>query len=152
MQVYDLSQKAAELYAKSKSNANKRELLLTVATELQISNGKVLYKLKPIFQLIADAVEATNRSKVKTLPEIDGNIFELAETPVNKRQNAQSLTERSTWLSSRVQMGFLKDIVEISTTLLRHSGHAIGNKMRQIRHSRYDIGMKFLPKSFPTIF
>jgi site-specific DNA recombinase len=76
--IYDLSQKAKEVYLKAKTE-DKRQLIKLIFNNLIINEGKLEYSYTTAFKILSEAVKATNSSKIPILKENKGKIFEPGE-------------------------------------------------------------------------
>lgn len=76
MTIFELSQRAPEIYAKA-TPEEKRRLLSLVFSSLIIENNKIHFEYTEPFKILADAVEATNSSKVFKSIKSPIQIFEL---------------------------------------------------------------------------
>ena len=77
--IYDLSQRAPELYLEA-NKEDKRKLIDRIFNNLTLNEGKLDYEFSPAYKLLTKAVEITNSSKVQDLLEESPNIF---EPPIN---------------------------------------------------------------------
>lgn len=75
MSIYDLSQKAKEIYAKAKPD-EKRQLMSLVFQSLSLNEGKLISQYTKPFEVLAEAVKATNSSKVAVLEKTGQRILE----------------------------------------------------------------------------
>lgn len=90
MNIYEISQHAKEIYlkAKKKNKTDKqRQLMRFVYKNMTLNNGKVGYEYTPAFQLLSEAVEFTNRSKMTKTPKIENKIFEQTKSAVFLENN-----------------------------------------------------------------
>lgn len=62
--IFDLSQKGLEIYEKV-SDKRKRELIKLMFTDMKLHNGVIEYRWTKPFQILYEAVKATNSSKVQ---------------------------------------------------------------------------------------
>lgn len=76
LNIYNLAQRAKEIYSVAQLD-QKRQLISQVFDNLLVDKGKLFYKYSAPFNLLATAVEATNKSS-KTLEDtvLRGKIFE----------------------------------------------------------------------------
>jgi len=81
--LYELSQRAREIYQKA-SLEEKRDLISLVFEELLLDEGKLIFTYSKPFQLLYEAINSTNSSKVLSLAESSPEIFELSESLDNK--------------------------------------------------------------------
>jgi site-specific DNA recombinase len=82
MNVYDLSQRAKEIYEGTKEIDSKRQLLRLVYENLSVKDGKIFYTYTKAFKLLYLAVEATNGTKFDSVVKTDKRIFERKESYV----------------------------------------------------------------------
>lgn len=85
MNFYDTSQRAAEIFQKSQMD-QKRQLIRLVFEKLILDDGKLEYFYSKPFQILHDAVIATNRSKELQKVPSDDKIFEQVEKIANITQ------------------------------------------------------------------
>ena len=96
--IYDLSQKAKEIYLKAKDKENKRQLFKLIFATLTVDAGTLSYTFTKAFQLLSEAVAITNGSNVdKTLP-ITARIFEPMEKTDTTEQIGGLVPTCPTWL------------------------------------------------------
>jgi len=77
--IYDLSQKAKQIYLKAKKKKmidKQRQLMRFVFTKLTLDEGKVGFEHTPAFELLYAAVKATNSSKIAKRVKNGEGIFE----------------------------------------------------------------------------
>ncbi len=77
--IYELSQRAKQIYIKAKSEDDKRSLINLVFTNLILNEGKLNLEYTKTFKLLAEAVKLTNRSKMIENKDLEENIFEPKE-------------------------------------------------------------------------
>ena len=77
--IYELSQRAKQIYVKAKSEEDKRSLINLVFTNLTLNEGKLNLEYTKTFKLLAEAVKLTNRSKMIENKDLEENIFEPKE-------------------------------------------------------------------------
>lgn len=97
--VFDLAQRAREIYEQKPPEA-KKDLLRLVFKDIRLDEGKVLPKLNKAFAILKSAVEETNGSKelqISTLPE---KVFEPQLSSADKRKNRALDPVSSKWLGS----------------------------------------------------
>lgn len=95
--LYDLSQRATDIYDKAKID-DKRQLLRLVFSKMTLDEGKLDFKYTPAFKLLSEAVSLTNSSKVTRMPKIKEDIFEPSKKLDSKGQTAYLYADRPTWL------------------------------------------------------
>lgn len=77
--IFDLSQRAKEIYTKAKDIEQKRQLIKLVFYKITLNEGIVSYEYSQAFKLLSEAVKLTNSSKVtKNITNTD-KIFEPQE-------------------------------------------------------------------------
>lgn len=77
--IYDLSQRAKEIYLKAKTKKmldDQRQLMRLVFAKMLLDEGKLSYEYTPAFNLLSEAVRATNSSKVANWGKNGDKIFE----------------------------------------------------------------------------
>ncbi|MBN1263466.1 MAG: hypothetical protein JW991_03875, partial [Candidatus Pacebacteria bacterium] len=79
MNIYELSQRAKQVYLKAESEEDKRKLIRLVFGRLTLDEGKIDTVYSPAFKLLSEAVEHTNSSKVAKTHTIEDRIFEPQE-------------------------------------------------------------------------
>ncbi len=95
--IYELSQKAKEIYLKAKQD-EKRQLISLVFSKLSLDEGKLSYGYSKAFQLLSEAVKATNSSKLVKTTKSSAQIFEPSEKDGKSRQNEDFYLQRSVLL------------------------------------------------------
>ncbi len=96
--IYELSQRARQIYEKAKSEEDKRALINLVFSKLTLNEGKLNIEYSKTFELLAEAVRITNNSKVQNKEEITDKTFEPKEKPDNTLQTGHLYLERPIWL------------------------------------------------------
>ena len=84
--IYDLAQRAKELYLKSQME-RRRQLISLVFSNLIIDNGKLFYTYSKPFEILSKAVNATNKSTKMT--KNDGLVKKIFEPSKNTENMAQ---------------------------------------------------------------
>ena len=77
--IYDLSQKAKQIYLKAKAKKltdKQRQLVRFIFTSLTLNEGKVNHEYTPAFKILSKAVKATNGSKIAKSTKNRDRIFE----------------------------------------------------------------------------
>ena len=74
--IYDLSQRAKEIFLKAKEKEHKRQLIKLIFAALTIDAGILSYTYTKAFQLLSEAVVATNSSNVDKIVKNQTRIFE----------------------------------------------------------------------------
>lgn len=85
--IYELSQKAKEIYLKA-GKEEKRQLINLVFNKLLLKDCKISLAYSKPFEILSEAVKLTNGSKVLNLANSPSKIFEPAKILVNKRKTA----------------------------------------------------------------
>ena len=98
MNIYELSQKAPEIYANMESVNDKRIMLNKVFAVMRLGEGIFDYEFTDTFKLLFNAVDMTNSSKIDLIEEEHEKIFEPSILLSNKRKNRALDPVRSTWL------------------------------------------------------
>ncbi len=78
MNIYELSQRAREIYSTTKDNERKRQLINLVFDNLNLNEGKLSFVYSKPFEVIARAIGITNSSKVLNLTHMSIKNFELS--------------------------------------------------------------------------
>lgn len=86
MAIYELSQRAHNIYLEGAED-EKRRLIGLIFGDLRLDEGELKPQYTKAFQLLAEAVRATNSSKLANLTELPAEIFEPHETPVKTNKN-----------------------------------------------------------------
>jgi len=89
LNIYDLSQRASGIYREA-SLEEKRRLLRLVFDGLFLDEGKLCFTYSKPFQMLHQAVEFTNSSKMKNLAKSCSRNFEPCKKPVNTSKNGVS--------------------------------------------------------------
>ena len=96
--IYDLSQRAKEIFLKAKEKEHKRQLIKLIFATLTIDAGVVSYAYTKAFQLLSEAVEATNSSNMDKLIKNQTGIFEPSIKDDLRPQSAYLEAYRPVWL------------------------------------------------------
>lgn len=99
--IFDISQRAKQIYLKArkkKLTEKQRQLLRFMFTNLTLDEGKVDYEYTPAFNLLSQAVAATNGSKVAKNSLNGDRIFELNEGSDKSGKTDDLRLQRSTLL------------------------------------------------------
>lgn len=95
--LYELSQKATEIYYKA--DVDQRRLLLRmVFQDLTMNEGLISYKLTKPFQILYDAIQITNSSKMMKTEENGARNFEPSKKADNTVQMGDISLLRPNWL------------------------------------------------------
>ncbi len=86
LNIYELSQKAPELYQRA-SIEEKQQLMRLVFENLSLMGEKINYSYAKPFDLLVEAVKATNSSKVLNSKELPANIFEPSDFRIKTNKN-----------------------------------------------------------------
>lgn len=93
--IYDLSQRAKEIYLKAKKDVEKkRKLLRLVIERIIVDEGRVSFSYTKAFLLISEAIDATNRSKLLKRSNLEDKIFEPVKKIDNTHQTEDFYTYR----------------------------------------------------------
>jgi len=108
--IYELSQRAEELYNQAEPERKKR-LLSLVFDELILDKEKVVHKYSKPFEILSEAVKATNslktnRSKIEKIKESGIKILEPCVLRLDKRKTEDFAS---------VHLGWLRTLNEIRT-------------------------------------
>lgn len=96
--IYELSQKAKQIYLKAKNEEDKRSLINLVFTNLTLNGVKLNIDYTKTFKLLAEAVKLTNRSKVDENKKLEDTIFEPKEKSDTTAQIGILYRSRPDWL------------------------------------------------------
>jgi len=99
--IYELSQRAKELYLKAKNKGmidEQRALIRFMFATLTVDEGKLSYTYSKTFKILSEAVEETNRPKVDKINDLENGKFELTKKPDNSTQKDTLLPLRPIWL------------------------------------------------------
>lgn len=99
--IYDISQRAKQIYLKAKKKKlldKQRQLIRFVFMNMALDEGKVSYEYTPAFKLLSQAVTATNSSKVAKSAKNGDDIFEPSKKPDVSEQSGSSDASWSTLL------------------------------------------------------
>jgi len=95
--LYELSQNAVAIYNKAEQD-QKRALIHLVFERLTLNEKKLTVKYTRAFQILHDAVVATNGTKIENVDEKTDKIFVPLKKPVVTQQTGNSRTLRPIWL------------------------------------------------------
>lgn len=79
--LFELSQRASEIYKKVKTD-KKREILRLVFDKIEVDNRKIDFTYSKAFQILSEVVAATNRSKLIHFKKGIKKTFEQVNKPV----------------------------------------------------------------------
>lgn len=99
--IYELSQRAKEIYltAKSKDMVDEqRALIRFVFGSLTIDDGKLSYTYSKTFKILSEAVAETNGPKVEKIDDLEIGKFELTKKPDNSTKKDALSPLRPIWL------------------------------------------------------
>ena len=96
--IYELSQRARQIYLKAKKEEDKRALASLVFSRLTLDEGKLNIEHSKTFKLLAEAVKLTNGSKIQKTPKLDDRIFEPSKKPVISTKKDALYLQRPIWL------------------------------------------------------
>jgi len=123
--IYELSQRAKELYLKAKTKDmvdEQRALIRFIFATLTVDEGKLSYTYSKTFKILSEAVEATNCPKVEKIDDLENGKFELTKKPDSSTQKDALLPLRPIWLPFYLSKQFPNNFKKIS---------AIFNKISQ---------------------
>jgi site-specific DNA recombinase len=95
--LYDISQKAKEIY-KNADVVKKKRLLRLVFKRMQLDEGTLSYEHTEPFKLLSEAISATNSSKVVKTGVLNEKTFELAKNVVRKGNSGGTVSVCPSWL------------------------------------------------------
>lgn len=87
IKIYELSQKGLEIYEKKKLPLEKRRLFNLAFDKLSLEGDRLILDYSKAFEVLFDAVSATNSSKVPNLAKLPTNIFELRDLSTKTSKN-----------------------------------------------------------------
>ena len=96
--IYKLSQRGKEIYLKTKKEEEKRQLLRLVFDGLLLYEDKLTIKYSPAFEILAKAIQETNRSKMSDIIKFPIKTFEPVEVCSNKAKTGVLSPACPTWL------------------------------------------------------
>ena len=99
--LYELSQRAREIYLKAKAKDmldEQRALIRLVFAKLMLNNGKLSWEYSKAFKILSQAVEETNCSKVDKIDDFENGKFEHRELPDISTKKDALLPQRPIWL------------------------------------------------------
>ena len=96
--IFELSQRAKEIYFGIKDEGEKRELINLVFSGLTLDEGKLTVKHSKPFRLLIEAVRLTNSSKVEEDIKTNAKIFEPEDLITLAVQNALKQAHSPIWL------------------------------------------------------
>lgn len=96
--LYDLSQRAKEIYLKANQD-QRRQLIMLVFEKLTLDEEVLGYSFAKPFKILSEAINFTNRSsKMAENKGLEENIFEPIEKHVIASQSGHLLLARPNWL------------------------------------------------------
>ncbi|KKQ25556.1 MAG: Resolvase [Candidatus Roizmanbacteria bacterium GW2011_GWC2_37_13] len=102
--IYELSQRAKEIYLKAKAKDmldEQRSLIRLVFADLRLDEGKLSYIYSKTFKILSEAVSATNGSNVDKFKGFGNGKFEPAKKSDVTGQKDSLLPSRPIWLPRR---------------------------------------------------
>lgn len=99
--LYELSQRAKEIYLKAKAKNmldEQRSLIRLVFADLKLDEGKLSYTYSKTFKILSEAVEATNGSNIDKFKDLANKKFEPAKKSDVTGQKDSLLPSRPIWL------------------------------------------------------
>ena len=105
--LYELSQRAREIYLKAKAKDmldEQRALIRLVFAKLMLNNGKLSWEYSKAFKILSQAVEETNCSKVDKIDDFENGKFEHRELPDISTKKDALLPQRPIWLLAIEEM------------------------------------------------
>jgi len=78
--LFDLAQKAAEIYKNAKDSESKREMISLVFTDLKLDEGKLNFSYSEEFKLLAELAKLFKSSKMAGLMKEPEKIFEFLKS------------------------------------------------------------------------
>ncbi|HLC94412.1 MAG TPA: hypothetical protein VJH96_02495, partial [Patescibacteria group bacterium] len=99
--IYELSQRAKEIYLKAKAKDmldEQRSLIRLVFADLKLNEGKLSYTYSKTFKVLSEAVSATNGSNVDKFKGFENEKFEPTKKSDVAGQKDSLLPSRPIWL------------------------------------------------------
>ena len=99
--LYELSQRAKEIYLKAKAKGmleEQKNLIRLVFAKLTLDEGKLSWEYSKAFKILSQAVEETNCSKVAKLDDLEKETFEHRKKNDVTAQRGDLLPSRPIWL------------------------------------------------------
>ena len=111
--IYDLSQKMVDVYAKAKTALKKRQMVNHVFEKLVLNKGELDHEYTEPYRAVLEAIRATNNSKVAKLGKEELKKFELpflrTKEPFLGGSDACLITMLAKW-DDFFKMSWLKDV------------------------------------------
>ncbi|HUW21128.1 MAG TPA: recombinase family protein [Candidatus Bathyarchaeia archaeon] len=132
--LYELSQKAKDIYLRAKKKGlqeEQRKLIMLVFDNMKLDEGKLSYGYTRAFRILAQAVEATNSSKMQKMGKIKDRIFEPSEKTEISNKKDTLLSQRPIWLPSSLtipKIFFDKAIISQLKNQLELLAEVLANK------------------------
>lgn len=98
LNIYELSQRAKQIYLAAKKEENRRSLINLVFSKLTLDEGKLTVEYSKTFRLLAEAVDATNSSKIIKNQDLTDKIFEPKKKMEFTGQTGDLHAYRPIWL------------------------------------------------------
>ncbi len=99
--LYELSQRAREIYLKAKEKGmldEQKALIRLVFAKLILDEGKLSWEYSQAFKILSEAVSETNCSKVDKIEDFENGKFEHRKKSDVTEQRDSSLPSRPIWL------------------------------------------------------
>ena len=99
--LYELSQRAREIYLKAKAKGmldEQKNLIRLVFAKLVLDEGKLNWEYSKAFKILSQAVEETNCSKVAKIDDFQNKTFEHRKKSDVTGQKDALLPQRPIWL------------------------------------------------------
>ncbi len=99
--LYELSQRAKEIYLKAKEKGmmdEQKSLIRLVFANLILDEGKLSWEYSKAFKILSEAVDETNSSKVAKIDKFENGKFEPSEKSDVTGQKGSLLPPRPIWL------------------------------------------------------
>jgi len=99
--IYELSQRAKEIYLQAKAKDmidEQRALIRFVFGSLTVDEGKLSYTYSKTFKILSEAVTETNGPKMEKIDDLENGKFELTKKPDNSTQKDALLPQCPIWL------------------------------------------------------
>ena len=114
--LYELSQRAKEIYLKAKAKDmldEQKNLIRLVFAKLILDEGKLSWEYSKAFKILSQAVEETNCSKVQKLDDFENKTFEHHKKPSNSIKKDALLPLRPIWLERWYEFGRIDWVSEL---------------------------------------
>lgn len=132
--LYELSQRAREIYLKAKAKdmlKEQKNLMRLVFAKITLDEGKLNWEYSRAFKILSEAVEATNCSKVDKIGDFQNKTFEHRKKPSNSSKKDALYPKHPIWLpnsSIKLYQLFPSDLLEQMRIKLEILHDLLGSK------------------------